>query len=55
MIISRVLVTNTKAAAWRKMNEPAKKNKTSFSSMFKNVPNTIRGSSSDSIPLLNNT
>ena len=33
------------------MTELAKKKQASFSSMFKNVPNTIEASSSDSRPL----
>ena len=39
----------------KNMTEPAKKKQTSFSSMFKNVPNTYEASSSDPTPLLNNT
>ena len=49
-------VTNTKAllmlSALRKMTELAKKKQASFSSMFKNVPNTNEASSNDSRPLL---
>ena len=41
-------------SALRKMTELAKKKQASFSSMFKNVPNTNEASSSDSRPLLKN-
>ena len=41
--------------ALRKITEPAKKKQTSFSSMFKNVPNTNEVPSTDTTPLLNNT
>ena len=57
--ISQLLVTNTKASltmfALRKMTEPARKKQVSFSSMFKNAPNTSEASSSNSTPLSNNT
>ena len=39
-------------SALKKMTELAKKKQASFSSMFKNIPNTNEASSSDSRPLL---
>ena len=51
-------VTNTKASltllTLRKMTELAKEKQTSFSTTFRNVPNTNEASSSESTPLLNN-
>ena len=42
-------------SALRKMTELAKKKQASFSSMFKNLPNTNEALSGDSRPLLKNS